>query len=392
MSGPARFVSGLALLVSGPRRSLCRVSGSALFVRAGALYVGARRSAALSQDFVSPSGLCVGPRAVCVGARRCVCRGPALLGPARGAALFVSGLGALSVGLCQGLFRGSPSLHNALCVGPRQFLFRSSCSSCRGPALSGGLSVSGPGAGSFCVGPRRSLCRGLAVCLSRPNNLCVGARRSLCRGPALFVSGPGDLSGPRRFVMGPGTARRSLRRGPALLVSGRRPRFLSGAPCVGSASQARRSSPKTLFVRCVGPRHFLSGPGALYLCRGPAACVSRPNNLCIGAQRFLALCAPRPDAASRLPGFTADRTIRPANPPTPTPIRVPPPPIRVPPIQPCAPPSSDPRATPGLRGPPLRSACHPSSSNPRATHPARRVPFFSGENPKPYCLGESDSD
>ena len=109
-------------------------------------------------DSVSGSG------GLCVTARRSLCRGPALsvgIGPAalsqdllcqvpqscrpgglcvEAEALFVSGPGVL----CQGVYRGPPILHNALCVRPRQFLF----------------------------GARR---------------------RSLCRGPALFVSGPGPV-------------------------------------------------------------------------------------------------------------------------------------------------------------------------------------------------------
>ena len=113
---------------------------------------------------------------------------------------------------------------------------------CGGPAVSGGLSVSGPSA------------------------LCVGPRRSLCRAPALFASGPGALC--RELASGPG--KDSFCRVPAVCVSGPGAfcRVLCrGALCVGPAL-------------CLGARLFGSG-----LCRGPALLVSGPGALCVGARR-----------------------------------------------------------------------------------------------------------
>ena len=230
--------------------------------------------------------------AVCVGARRSVsgpgapssCRGPALLasgpgalcrGSARVPAVCVLGL-ALSVCL---------SKPNRVCVEPGLFLYRSSALLCQGPALSGGLSVSG------CVwGPCDPWwCRRLGRCFCEgPGALCVGARRSLRRGPALIASAapcwgpvlsvesvPGfggplprlPLSRPV-FVPGPSAFCRGLcplaALGPALCGG-------PGALCVG----ARRS--------VWGPALFVSGAGAL--CRGPALFVSGPGALCVGARR-----------------------------------------------------------------------------------------------------------
>ena len=226
-----------------------------------------------------------------------------------------------------------------------------------GPGALPPLSVSGPGAVSvLCVGPQRSLCPAPAVSVLGPGALCVvlsvlgpalsvsgrsalclGARRSLCRGGALrplsvsgpSVSGPAALSvrlGPQHspFCVRPhrslcrAPARRSLCRAPALagaLVSGpalfvwgsvSRPgtllRFLCRTPAfsVGVGVGARRSSPKTFFVRSrrsmCRSRRFLYGPGALYVgaqrsvCRGPTICVSGPGALCVGA----ALCVRGP--------------------------------------------------------------------------------------------------
>ena len=196
---------GPALSVSGPGAALCLARALS-----GGLCVGARRSLCQGPARVvsGPSalcrGLCRGPpiliNAVCVGLALCVGarRFPAvsrMSGPSglrwslcRGPALFVSGTGALYVGARRSLcWASTPILLNALCVGLRRSLRRSS-------ALSGAVCV-GPAvlSQSFCVGPRR---------------LCVGLGRSLCRAPALFVSGPSALCvalcvGPGALCVGP---------------------------------------------------------------------------------------------------------------------------------------------------------------------------------------------
>ena len=161
-----RWVWRFLSVCRGPtiaRRSLCR--GPTLCLSGpGALCVGARQS--------SPGAVCVG---LCVGARRFLCPGPALCFGA-GRSFFVSGPGALCRGparclsacRCLGFFvrpRRSSCRGPALSIALRRslsecvwglFLYRSSallCSLCRGPALSGGHSVSGPGAAEALVAP-----------------------------------------------------------------------------------------------------------------------------------------------------------------------------------------------------------------------------------------------
>ena len=172
------------------RWSLCR--GLALSASVpGAVYVGAQGS---------PGALCVGPRrssgrggplpmlavsgpdGLCVALRRSLCGGPAL---------FVSGLGALSVGARRSLHVSGPS---ALCVGARRFW---------------AVSVSGPGGLSLCrvsmSGP------GGRPALSMARAVYVGPRRSLSGSlsgpgspPMLFVSGPDavSVSGPGALCVG----------------------------------------------------------------------------------------------------------------------------------------------------------------------------------------------
>ena len=337
------------------------------------LCVTARRSSAVSMSGARRS--VSGHGALCVGARSFVsgpgafCQGPALygalyVGAQRSLSESASGPGALCVALRVGA-RRSPQ--RSL---PGRFLFRSSAlfsavgvgagsspaiSLCRVPALSVRVYVGTrrplptlfvSGLGALYVRARRSVCRGQG-----PNGaLCVGARRCLSQGPALCV-------GRQRFVSGPGT----FCRGPALLASGR--------------------SVPALFVRA-----------RRSLCRGAAVCVSRPNDLCVGARRFLcraSLCVgvrrgdrpalfvsgPPLRGPSSEAGSGPSSNPRPARPPARirvppirhcgTQLRSPPAPIRVP-LRPC--------------GPQLESACHPSS-------PARSL--FPGENPRPYCLGEN---
>ena len=254
--------------------------------------------------------------------RRSFCRGPALF--CVGARRFVSGPG----GPLPALFLSA----GAPCVGARRSL-------CRGPALCvvARRSVSGPGA--FCVGARRSFfcvggrrCRGSAsgpsaplarLSLSGPGSLCVGPRRflsrslsgpgcplpCLCRGPALLVSGRSLRRGPALLVSGPGGPL------PALFVSGpdalcRGLALLASGPaapslCRGPALCARRfvSGPGAL---CRGPALFVSGPGAL---RGPALFLSGSGALwsldcfSIGARRSCAFCV----GARRSPAVTLCR-------------------------------------------------------------------------------------
>ena len=144
-----------------------------------------------SSECRDPALFLLGPGALCVGARRSLRRGPALWGVGVAArqstpktlfsryrrsvlglaltvclsmpALFVSGPGALSIGLRRSLSGRIVSISELGAL--RRSL-------CRGPAVS----LSGPGA--LCRGPaRRSLCRG-----------CVGARHSLRQGPARLLS------------------------------------------------------------------------------------------------------------------------------------------------------------------------------------------------------------
>ena len=117
--------------------------------------------------------------------------------------------------------------------------------------------------GAFCIGVRRSLCRGPAV-LGR-GGLCIGPLRSLYRAPALSVSGPGALCvGARRSVSGPGALCVGPCVGPWRSVSG------PGAVCVGLCrapcqAPAAQRSPGTL---CVGPGAlFVRAPLSRFLCR-----------------------------------------------------------------------------------------------------------------------------
>ena len=293
--GPALFLSGPGTPCVGARRSLCR--GSAL-------------------SGVAVEARCASAKTLFRRSRRCVCRVPVLSVAVRvgaGARRSVSGPGALCVGARRSLCRcPALSVHFpdtgglywvwrllSACRGPvcrRKAPGPGAPSECRDPALfsalcrGSALFVSGP---ALCVGAQRvfgvsepgALCAALFA--SGPGALCVGARRfvsgppSECRGPALFVSGPGDLCrecrGPALFVSGPG----ALCRGPALLASG-----------PGTSSE------------CRGPALFVSGPGApcavgarrsvhssrhrqSVLGLALAVCLSRPNDLCVGARRFL---------------------------------------------------------------------------------------------------------
>ena len=294
-----------------------------------------------------------------------LCQAPALSvsGPALSVSspVSVSGPAALRHSLCQGgpavsvFSQRSRGLalsvsEPGLCVGVL----------CRGPAV-----CVGP-VGALCVGLRWSPCRDpalflcqrrarlcLALCQglqwSGPSALCVGALHSLCRAPALSVSRPALSVGVcvlRTALSGPGT----LCRGPALSVSGRRSLRLSApalcrcpvlSTCPCSLCRAPVRSRRSLclgLALCVGAWRFL--------CRGSSC---QGSALCVGPRRSLFSSSPD---LSGWAGFEAQLQSACA-------------PIRVPPIQPP--------------GPQLRSACHPSS-------PARSL--FSGENPKPYCLGD----
>ena len=208
-------------------------------------------------------------------------------------------------------------------------------------------------------------------------SLCVGAKRCLHQAPALSVSGPGRRSLCRALCRGLALSCQCVR--PGALCVGARPnararyRALSalgsgrapGALCVG----ARRSPPPlsvsdpTLFVRgrssgpgrclalCVRPRRSL--------CRAPALSVSGPSGFA-GPQRRSACssaCHPSIQFAGPRPSSDQLRSAwRPSSPGLQ---------LRSGPIR--------------SAGPQLRYACHPSSG---------AFPF-SGENPKPYCLGDN---
>ena len=139
----------------------------------------------------------------------------------------------------------------------------------------------------FCVGPRRSLCRGPALALrarrSSPDALCVGPRRALCRAPALSVSGPGAVCvGTQHSLC---RARCCLCRGPALFVSGRRSLcrglalslFLSLSASVPGTVLCQASARSVLGPRGALYRRTVSGPWrsrCRALCWAPARSVS----------------------------------------------------------------------------------------------------------------------
>ena len=188
--GPALLVLSWALRrgsASGGPGTLCRGSASGPGPLQDSIFP-VQRSVCRVWRFLS---VCQGPT-ICVSAL--LASGPGAL--CRG---FVSGPGALSVGARRSFYRAPAfSVRDVWMFLHRSSALRSSL--CRGPALSGGLSVSGPGA--LC----QRVCQGTAVpggvgdceasAVSRS-----GARRSLCRGPALLVSGPSALCvGARRSV------------------------------------------------------------------------------------------------------------------------------------------------------------------------------------------------
>ena len=297
-------------------------------------------------------------------------------GPGALLPLSVSGPGAVSV-LCVGP-PGALCVAGGLCVGARRSLRE-------GPALcvigarhsvSGGpaLFVTGParGAALFVPGPALFLCRApalsmLALSVSERSPFCVRpqrfmcrARRSLCRGPALCVWPRRSLCwGPRSLRGGPALcvigARRSVYRGPALFVSG-----------PGTAVSER--SPF-----CVRPQHFMcrarrSVPGARRsLCRTPTSSLSVS-----GTSTFSQLACssdPRPRAPAQIRMSTIWSAV----------CRSACHPVRAPPThQPQLRSACHRRPAPSSSaGPQLRSACHPSS-------PERSL--LQERTPKPYCL------
>ena len=200
----------------------------------------------------------------------------------------------------------------------------------------------------------------------------VGARRVFC--VSGLVSGPGApcvwkvppvcVSGPRAFCRGlcRGTAvlfRPCLGRGPALFVEAGGPPIIRHVPRIRLThlpGPQLRSAIRAYPAPRVHPQCHLAGTAGLW---GSAV-----RHLSGGALR--AHGPQLRSAPSRHRGPTA--------------------PIRVP-LGTAGPRSAcHPSAT---AGPQLRSACHPSgTAGPQlSTHPTRRVPFFAGENPKPYCLG-----
>ena len=309
-----------AALCNGPRRCVCPLS------RIPALCVRPRPSLCWGPAVSSPGALCVG-------ARRSLCR-----------ALLCPGPGALSVRAWQ----GPASCRSASDAGVSRSL-------CRAPPLSRGLCwarlrVCGPLRGPQSLRgppppvrmpPIRSARHASGHAHPPPNRWLDGTGRAArasrllmrtppthqppapirCRASAISMSGPGALcvGSPHSLCR----ARRSLCRG----CVGRR--FLSGPPGTlhvaarRSLSQsARRPSPKTFF--CQVPAVCVPAPVALWLlsqnslcqvprlvcralplfirarhslCRTPAVYVSRPNDLCVGAQRSL-VGARHPNASS----------------------------------------------------------------------------------------------
>ena len=237
---------------------------------------------------------------------------------------------------------------------------------CPGPALS----VLGPGTLSLacvgtCVEPQCSVgvWRSLVLCVG----ICVG--RSLCRGLALSVSRPGALCQILALCVG----------GPALPV----------ALCVGLRHSLCRG-PGALFV---GPRsgpatlsHSVSGPANVSLFVGPMpaaqirAFIRHPfSPRAPFGSRPPAIRSVGPGAAGLFASFIGAPT-------------------------PCAHPVSRPRVPPMRShlgstchlsgptgpqrsvchyGPQVRSACHPSSPQ------ARRVPFFQERTPNFNVWGKS---
>ena len=303
------------------------------------------RHVGLRRFLSGPSG--IGSGALCVGAGRSLCRGPALF--VSGPALRVSGPNTLCAGARHGerrsLFRGLSfqALSVRVCVGASQ------CSTALSVPGPGGFCGARHSSALFVLGHalRRSLCVGSRRSVSGSASGPGGTL--LCRVPVLFVSGPSAVSvGFSGLYVGPGAlcvgARRSLCRGPALCVGnalcvGAR-RFVSGpgAPCVGAqrSLSGSTSGPGAPFPRlslsgpgvlCVGPRRFLSGPGAPYVgarrsvCRAPTICVSGPGALCVGAQRSVlgvwrSLC--------RCVGAQCgDGSVNPSGPAAPSSIRMP---------------------------------------------------------------------
>ena len=263
-----RFVMGLALTVcllrpcvSGPR-SLCRgpvfVCRDRRSLCRGPALSGRRRGLAVhSQDSFSRYRRSVLGLALSVEAQRSVCRGPTLF--VSGSALFVSGPGALCVGLVS---------RRAFCWGPalcrdRRFL-------CRGPARQ-------PGAFSECRGPALLASgRSPAVCVSghgafSSGLVCVGARRSVS-GPGALCQGTGALGiGPGALCLGPGALSIGLRRSLSGCV------WSPDCVCIGvgalryvSGTGASWSGPARFLS--VGARRSLCGPGAPCIWKVPPVC------------------------------------------------------------------------------------------------------------------------
>ena len=184
--------------------------------------------------------------------QRSLCRRSALSGNLSDVspALFVSGPGALCQGPALSVRASTLILLNALCVGPRRSLRRSS-------ALSGAL----------CVGARRSSPNAF---VSGPDGLCVGL---YVGGPALFAPGLALFApGPGAFVSGPG----ALCRAPAAGSHCRSPH--NGRPChpVVKRSACLLSRTQASTPRRVSPCNPVRGEGsalgALHDCSGePAA-------------------------------------------------------------------------------------------------------------------------
>ena len=191
-----------------------------------------------------------------VEARRSLCPSPAL---------FVSGPGALCVGVWRSLCRGPAPLPTVAVSGPRSL--------CRGPALS----VSEPGA----------LCRGPAISVSSPCALCVVIRRC----PALSVSRPGAVCVTQRATERARERRASTQRGGV--------RHRSAGPDTENAGPDTKSvrerqgrtqrAPGSAGLRhklflaslCRAQDQSVSGPRRC-LCWGPALSVSCPGALCVG--------------------------------------------------------------------------------------------------------------
>ena len=290
---------------------------------------------ALSISVSGRGGFCVGPR-LCLSGPGAICVEPRRSLP-------------LCVGARHSLCWGLRSL--PLCVGPRRSL-------CDALAVSGALCVRARrslcrGPASLCRGPALSpfLCRGLAVSVSGPVALCVSSQRFLCQDPGYLCRGLA-----LGFFVG---AWRSLCQGPALFV----PLSLCRAPAL---------SVRTRCSLCRGPVlslcDVLGLPGALFFFFRQ-----------IFLLKYFLLQRLRSVSGPCAPRRSLCQALCPTN-------------VREPPGHPPAfssdpratypfrgPPTQDSRATHPVRGPQLRSACHPSS-------PARS--FFSGENPKPYCLGD----